>query len=241
MSLTIASVADKQRIFTLTGLAHEVTGVKVVQKKGKQTVSLKLAKKEKKTWHKLLDEASTEEAVAENTKNSNTSITSRVRQTTLIDFSKNVEKLSPAEKEVAIDDQIRSMDSHGIQCGKEYWSDLRADTGTLFVPDKIVMEQHNSTPSPSQSCSKESSGFEERVGDSINDQNSKPTVNPGRRSTVMEFANDSTFSGEHHNCSKFSQHDGYQKSADDDRTQADDNMNGVRPEADTCTTLRLQK
>ena len=59
VSLTIASVAGKQRIFKLTGLAHEITGVKVAQKKGKQTVSLKLAKKEKKTWHKLLDDAST--------------------------------------------------------------------------------------------------------------------------------------------------------------------------------------
>ena len=29
VSLTIASVAGKQRIFTLTGLAHEITGVKV--------------------------------------------------------------------------------------------------------------------------------------------------------------------------------------------------------------------
>ena len=40
--LTIASVAVKQRIFKLTGLADETTGVKVAQKKGKQTVSLKL-------------------------------------------------------------------------------------------------------------------------------------------------------------------------------------------------------
>ena len=29
VSLIIASVAGKQRIFTLTGLAHEITGVKV--------------------------------------------------------------------------------------------------------------------------------------------------------------------------------------------------------------------
>ena len=38
-----------------------------------------------------------------------------------------------------------------------------------------------------------------------------------------------------HNCNKFSQCDGYQekyKSADDDRMQADDNMNRVRPEAE---------
>ena len=68
VSLTIASGAGKQRIFTLTGLAHEITGVKVAQKKGKQTVSLKLAKKEKKTLHKLLDDASTKEVVADDTR-----------------------------------------------------------------------------------------------------------------------------------------------------------------------------
>ena len=81
-SLTIASVAGKQRIFTLTGLAHEITGVKVAQKRGKQTVSLKLAKKEKKTWHKLLGEASTKEAVADDTAKSITSITSRSAERT---------------------------------------------------------------------------------------------------------------------------------------------------------------
>ena len=35
VSLTIASVAGKQRIFTLTGLAHEITGVKVAKKIGR--------------------------------------------------------------------------------------------------------------------------------------------------------------------------------------------------------------
>ena len=39
VSLTIASIAGKQRISKLTGLAHEIAGVKVAQKKGKQTVS----------------------------------------------------------------------------------------------------------------------------------------------------------------------------------------------------------
>ena len=47
VSLTIASVAGKQRIFTRTVLAHEITGVKVAQKKGKQTFYPKLVKKEK--------------------------------------------------------------------------------------------------------------------------------------------------------------------------------------------------
>ena len=77
VSLTIASVAGKQRIFKLTGLAHEITGVKVAQKKGKQTFYPKLAKK---TWHKLLD---TKEAVADDTASSNTDITSCFSQTTL--------------------------------------------------------------------------------------------------------------------------------------------------------------
>ena len=132
VSLTIASVAGKQRIFKLSGLAHEITGVKVAQKKGKQTVSLKLAKEEK-TWHKLLDDASTKEAVADDTASSNTDITSCVSQTTLSDFSKNLEEPSPTENEEETDDQTSRMDSHEIQCEKEYWSDLRADTG-FIVP-----------------------------------------------------------------------------------------------------------
>ena len=115
VSLTIASVAGKQRSFTLTGLANEITGVKVAQKKGKQTVSLKLTMKEKKTWHKLLGEASTKEAVADDTANNYTSITYRVSQTTVSDFSKNLEEPSPTENEEATDDQTRSTDSHDIQ------------------------------------------------------------------------------------------------------------------------------
>ena len=98
------------------------------------------------------------------------------------------------------------------------------------------MEQHNSTPSPSQSWSKEtkSSGFEEPVGDSISDQNSKPTVNPGRRSTVMKLANDSKFSGGQTTIttSSLNTMGTKYKSADEDRMQADDNMNGVRPKAE---------
>ena len=140
VSLTIASVAGKRRIFKLTGLAHEITGVEVAQQKGKQKVSLKLAKREEKIWHKLLVDrqhetesshiASTNEAVADDTANSNTNITSRVSQTTLSDFSKNLEEPSPTENEEEIDDQTSSMDSHEIQCEKECWSDLDADTGT---------------------------------------------------------------------------------------------------------------
>ena len=106
--------------------------LKLPQKKGKQTVSLKLAKKEEKTWHKLLDDASTKEAVADDTANSNTKITSCVNQATQSDSSKNLEEPSPTENEAEIDDQTRSMDSHEIQCEKKYWSDPRVDTGTLF-------------------------------------------------------------------------------------------------------------
>ena len=191
-------------------MAHEITGVNVAQKKGKQTFYTKLAKREEKTGHKLLDDASTKEAVADDTANSNTNIASCVNQTTLSDFSKNLEELSPTENEEEIDDQTSSMDSHEIQCEKEYWSDPRGDTGTLFFPDKIVMEQHSLKHSPSQSWSKEtkSSGFEESVGDSTNDQNSAKmpemwiaNTKPGGRSTLMEVAsvtplNESKFSGE---------------------------------------------
>ena len=148
-----------------TGLAHEITGVKVAPKKGKQTVSLKLAKREEKIWHKLLDDrqhatesshiASTKEVVADDTANSNTDMTSRVSQTTLSDLSKNLEELSPTENEEEIDDQTRSMDSHEIQSEKDYWSDLRADTGTVFLPDKIAVEPHSLTHFPSQPRSKE--------------------------------------------------------------------------------------
>ena len=49
MSLTIASVAGILRIFTLIDLSHEIPGVKVALKKGKQTFYPKLAKREEKT------------------------------------------------------------------------------------------------------------------------------------------------------------------------------------------------
>ena len=47
------------------------------------------------------------------------------------------------------------MDSHEIQCEKEYWSDLLADTRTLFLLDKIAMEPHSLTHFPSQPWSKD--------------------------------------------------------------------------------------
>ena len=119
MSLTIAAVAGKQRIFTLSDLAREITGVKVAQKKGKQTVSLKLTKKEKKTWHKLLGEASTKkETVADDTANSNTSITC-----TLSDFCKNLEEPSPTEEEEA----NGSMTKNGVVRGKSWTRQTLSD------------------------------------------------------------------------------------------------------------------
>ena len=72
-------------------------------------------------------------------------VTSRVSQTTLSDFSKNLEEPSPTESEEKIDDQTSSSEFHEIQCEKEYGIDPRADPGTLFFPDKIVMEQHSLT------------------------------------------------------------------------------------------------
>ena len=103
-----------QQIIKLIDLAHEIPGVKVAQK----------------TWHKLLDDAPTKEAVADDTANSN-----------------------------------------------------------------------SLTHSPSQSWSKEtkSFGFEESVSNSTADQDSAKmpemwimTVDPGRRSTVMELASETT-------------------------------------------------
>ena len=61
-----------------------------------------------------------------------------------------MEEPSPIENEEEIDDEIRNMGSHEIQCEKEYWNDHRTDIGTLFFPDMIVMGQHSLTHFPSQ-------------------------------------------------------------------------------------------
>merc|ERR1740129_2548767 len=53
VSLTIANVGGKRRRFALTGLFAEIDGVKLERKKGKNTVVLKLQKKEEKPWYKL--------------------------------------------------------------------------------------------------------------------------------------------------------------------------------------------
>ena len=99
-------------------MAHEITRQSFPEE-GKTDGFFEAREEEEKTWHKLLDDASTKEAVADDTANSNTNITSRVSQTTLSDFSKNLEEPSPIENEEEIDDQTRSMDSHEIQCKKE--------------------------------------------------------------------------------------------------------------------------
>eukprot|EP00418_Pyrodinium_bahamense_P059053 CAMPEP_0179174554 /NCGR_PEP_ID=MMETSP0796-20121207/86181_1 /TAXON_ID=73915 /ORGANISM="Pyrodinium bahamense, Strain pbaha01" /LENGTH=238 /DNA_ID=CAMNT_0020877851 /DNA_START=67 /DNA_END=783 /DNA_ORIENTATION=+ len=53
VSLTIASIGGKKRRFALAGLFAEIEGVKLERKKGKNTVVLKLQKKEEKSWWKL--------------------------------------------------------------------------------------------------------------------------------------------------------------------------------------------
>ena len=99
---------------------------------------------------------------------------SRVSQTTLSDFSKNLEELSPTENEEEIDDQTRSMDSHEIQCEKDYWSDLRAEHW-YSVPsgqDRCETTQFDTLPSQPRSKEKKSSGFKESAGELTNDRDS---------------------------------------------------------------------
>ena len=81
---------------------------------GDSRIEIPTLTKDQKTLHI----ASKKETVADFSANSNMSITSRVSQTTLSDFSKSLEEPSPTEKEEAIDDQTRSIDSHEIQCEK---------------------------------------------------------------------------------------------------------------------------
>jgi len=54
VSLTIASIGGKRRRFALTALSNEITEVKLQRKKGKNTVVLKLVKKEAEPWFNLL-------------------------------------------------------------------------------------------------------------------------------------------------------------------------------------------
>ena len=164
---------------------------KKTNEKTKMKKKKTILKKSKNVFSKISSHiASTKEAVADDTANSNTNITSCVNQTTLSDFSKNMKEPSPTENEEEIDDQTSSMESHEIQCEKEYWSDLRADTGTSFLPGKIVMEPHSLVHFPSQPWSKETKSFrfEESVGDSTNDQNSvnRPSQHDGYQEKAQQ-------------------------------------------------------
>eukprot|EP00928_Gymnodinium_smaydae_P059417 TRINITY_DN4273_c0_g3_i6.p1 TRINITY_DN4273_c0_g3~~TRINITY_DN4273_c0_g3_i6.p1 ORF type:complete len:218 (+),score=93.10 TRINITY_DN4273_c0_g3_i6:184-837(+) len=53
VSLTIAGLGGKRRRFAMTGLSNEITGVKLQRKMGKNTVVLKLQKKEEQAWYSL--------------------------------------------------------------------------------------------------------------------------------------------------------------------------------------------
>eukprot|EP00448_Togula_jolla_P017231 CAMPEP_0170591918 /NCGR_PEP_ID=MMETSP0224-20130122/12659_1 /TAXON_ID=285029 /ORGANISM="Togula jolla, Strain CCCM 725" /LENGTH=250 /DNA_ID=CAMNT_0010915813 /DNA_START=86 /DNA_END=838 /DNA_ORIENTATION=+ len=55
VSLTIASIKGQKKRFAVTGLFSEIDGVKLQRKMGKNTVVLKLQKKEEKSWYKLLE------------------------------------------------------------------------------------------------------------------------------------------------------------------------------------------
>merc|ERR1712137_1291156 len=57
VSLTIAALNGKRRRFALAGLSEEIDGVKLVRKKGKNTVVLKLQKKEEKSWFQLVEKS----------------------------------------------------------------------------------------------------------------------------------------------------------------------------------------
>ena len=175
VSLTIASVAGRQRIFKLTG--H--------QKKGKQTVFLEAREERKEDLARVARRCFNEGGSRGR---------HREQQHGYHILCQPNDTECPEENEEEIDDQTSSMDSHEIQCEKKYWNDLRADTGTLFLPGKIVMEQHNLTHTlrvnPGAKRQK-SSGFEESAGETNDRDLAKmhemwiANTNPGRRSTVM--------------------------------------------------------
>merc|ERR1719282_756183 len=53
VTFTIAAIGGKKRTFAMKDLANEIDGSKFVRKLGKNTVVLKLTKKEEKTWYNL--------------------------------------------------------------------------------------------------------------------------------------------------------------------------------------------
>merc|ERR1712013_597690 len=52
------TMGGKKRSLVLPGLSNEIDGVKLQRKPGKNTVVLKLQKKDEKSWYKLLDTSS---------------------------------------------------------------------------------------------------------------------------------------------------------------------------------------
>merc|ERR1719382_1377964 len=56
-SLVIAMSDSKKKRFALSSLSEEIDGVKLVRKKGKNTVVLKLQKKEEKSWFQLVEKS----------------------------------------------------------------------------------------------------------------------------------------------------------------------------------------
>ena len=66
VSITIASVAGKQRIFRLTGLANEIAGVEVAQKKGKQLIDEFVDKEMKQNAENLKRDLAFPEKLADN-------------------------------------------------------------------------------------------------------------------------------------------------------------------------------
>merc|ERR1712137_939948 len=53
VTFTISAIGGKKRTFAMKDLANEIDGSKFVRKPGKNTVVLKLTKKEEKTWYNL--------------------------------------------------------------------------------------------------------------------------------------------------------------------------------------------
>merc|ERR1712151_441168 len=53
VTFTIVAIAGKKRTFAMKDLANEIDGSKFVRKPGKNTVVLKLTKKQEKTWYNL--------------------------------------------------------------------------------------------------------------------------------------------------------------------------------------------
>merc|ERR1712176_20010 len=53
VTFVIAAIGGKKRSFTMSNLSNEINGAKLVRKPGKNTVVLKLQKKEEKSWYAL--------------------------------------------------------------------------------------------------------------------------------------------------------------------------------------------